>query len=41
MALLDKANTSTYGNPKITQVNMGARNNPASRKLWNRYNFKC
>ena len=23
MALLDTANTSTYGNPEITQVNIG------------------
>ncbi len=29
MALLDKANTSTYGNPEITTVNIGVRNNPA------------
>ncbi|MGN9164793.1 hydroxylamine reductase [Tissierellaceae bacterium HCP3S3_D8] len=29
MALLDKANTSTYGNPEITEVNIGVRNNPA------------
>jgi hydroxylamine reductase len=29
MALLDKANTSTYGNPEITEVNIGTRNNPA------------
>ena len=29
MALLDKANTSSYGNPEITQVNIGVRNNPA------------
>ena len=29
MALLDTANTSTYGNPEITQVNIGVRNNPA------------
>ena len=28
MALLDKANTSTYGNPEITEVNIGVRNNP-------------
>jgi len=28
MALLDKANTSTYGNPDITKVNIGVRNNP-------------
>jgi len=28
MALLDKANTSTYGNPEITRVNIGVRNNP-------------
>jgi hydroxylamine reductase len=29
MALLDKANTSTYGNPEISEVNTGVRNNPA------------
>ncbi|WZL73497.1 hydroxylamine reductase [Clostridiaceae bacterium 35-E11] len=29
MALLDKANTSTYGNPEITKVNIGVRNHPA------------
>ncbi|MDU1442561.1 MAG: hydroxylamine reductase [Clostridium cochlearium] len=29
MALLDKANTQTYGNPEITKVNIGVRNNPA------------
>ncbi|GKX32217.1 hydroxylamine reductase [Vallitalea longa] len=29
MALLDDANTSTYGNPEITQVNIGVRKNPA------------
>ncbi len=28
MALLDKANTSAYGNPEITTVNIGTRNNP-------------
>jgi len=28
MALLDKANTSTYGHPEITKVNIGVRNNP-------------
>lgn len=28
MALLDKANTETYGNPEITRVNIGVRNNP-------------
>jgi len=28
MALLDKANTTTYGNPEITEVNLGVRNNP-------------
>lgn len=28
MALLDKANTSVYGNPEITKVNIGVRNNP-------------
>ena len=26
---LDKANTSAYGNPEITKVNLGVRNNPA------------
>jgi hydroxylamine reductase len=29
MALLDKANTGAYGNPEITKVNIGVRNNPA------------
>ena len=29
MALLDGANTTTYGNPEITKVNIGTRNNPA------------
>ena len=28
MALLDKANTSTFGNPEITKVNIGVRNKP-------------
>ncbi len=28
MALLDEANTKTYGNPEITEVNIGVRNNP-------------
>ncbi len=28
MALLDKANTETYGHPEPTQVNIGVRNNP-------------
>ena len=28
MAQLDKANTSSYGNPEITEVNIGVRNNP-------------
>ena len=28
MAILDKANTSAYGNPEITSVNIGVRNNP-------------
>ncbi len=28
MALLDEANTSQYGNPEITKVNIGVRNNP-------------
>ncbi len=29
MALLDEANTSKYGNPEITKVNIGVRGNPA------------
>lgn len=29
MAMLDKANTSRYGNPEITKVNIGVRSNPA------------
>ena len=29
MALLDTANTSTYGNPEITKVELDVRNNPA------------
>ena len=29
MAMLDKANTTSYGNPEITKVNLGVRNNPA------------
>ncbi len=29
MALLDAANTTAYGNPEITEVNIGVRNNPA------------
>lgn len=28
MALLDGANTKTYGNPEITKVDLGVRNNP-------------
>jgi len=28
MALLDKANTTVFGNPEITKVNIGVRNNP-------------
>lgn len=28
MALLDKANTSSYGNPEITKVNIGVKNRP-------------
>lgn len=28
MALLDKANTSTYGHPEITKVDLGVRQNP-------------
>lgn len=28
MALLDEANTSKFGNPEITHVNIGVRNNP-------------
>ncbi len=29
MALLDEANTSAYGHPEISEVNIGVRNNPA------------
>ncbi len=29
MALLDKANTTSYGNPELTTVNLGVRDNPA------------
>ncbi len=29
MALLDEANTTSYGNPEITEVNLGVRSNPA------------
>jgi hydroxylamine reductase len=29
MALLDEANTSTYGHPEITEVELGVRGNPA------------
>ena len=29
MALLDGANTGTYGKPEITKINLGVRNNPA------------
>ena len=29
MALLDQANTSAYGNPEVTKVNIGVRSNPA------------
>ena len=29
MALLDNTNTSAYGNPEISEVNIGVRNNPA------------
>ncbi|MGM0470837.1 MAG: hydroxylamine reductase [Bacillota bacterium] len=29
MALLDEANTETYGHPEITEVNIGTRDNPA------------
>ncbi|MDD5591232.1 MAG: hydroxylamine reductase [Dehalococcoidales bacterium] len=29
MALLDEANTATYGHPEVTEVNIGVRNNPA------------
>ena len=28
MAILDKANTETYGHPEMTKVNIGVRNNP-------------
>ncbi len=33
MALLDQANTTTYGNPEITEVNIGVRNNPRDPDL--------
>jgi hydroxylamine reductase len=29
MAMLDAANTGAYGNPEITEVNIGVKNNPA------------
>ncbi len=29
MALLDRANTSSYGSPEVTEVNIGVRGNPA------------
>ncbi len=29
MALLDRANTTSYGHPEMTEVNIGVRNNPA------------
>ncbi len=29
MALLDEANTTTYGHPEITEINIGVRKNPA------------
>jgi hydroxylamine reductase len=29
MALLDKANTESYGHPELTTVNLGVKNNPA------------
>lgn len=29
MALLDEANTTRFGNPELTEVNLGTRNNPA------------
>lgn len=29
MALLDEAHTSNYGNPEVTEVDIGVRNNPA------------
>ncbi len=29
MALLDKANTTSFGNPEISKVNIGVKNNPA------------
>ncbi len=29
MAILDKAHTESYGNPEMTTVNLGVRNNPA------------
>ena len=34
MALLDQANTETYGNPEITKVNIGVRNNPGILVSW-------
>ena len=42
MAQLDTANTSSYGNPEITEVNIGVRNNPGilirktSKNYWNK-----
>lgn len=29
MALLDKANTESFGNPEVSKVNLGVKNNPA------------
>ena len=38
MALLDAANTSTFGNPEVTKVNLGVKNNPgiliSGHDLW-------
>ena len=38
MALLDRANTSSYGNPGIIKVNLGVRNNPGI--LMSRHDLK-
>ncbi len=37
MAMLDKANTDSYGNPKITKVNIGVRKNPGQRSHKEQY----
>lgn len=33
MALLDKANTETYGNPEITKVNIGVSKKRCNQKV--------